>query len=398
MIRLLRDIGEGIRSQPGRTGLSFLAIMLGSLTLAVLTAVLNGLAAKSQRMLREFGGQVVALLAPADNGGARAPSLTADTADLLARNLPEAVVSAARHYEAFAPGSTRPFAIVAADPNLARVRGWRMLQGRFLDTGDVQRRERHAVLSDGLSRGGFAHVGDWITLGGVRFQVIGVVDSSGTALVGAVDSPLVATGERVAYVPLTMIPVWLNERTEPGRAVDAVWIRLPDGAPFDRGRARIARLLAAPGWGAGGVTWVTPETILRGVRRLQRTIDLSVGSITLLTLLLGGITLMSLMVANVRERVTEIGLRRALGATPWDIAALFVVEACLLTLTAAAAGAAAAQWLLGRALAVPEIPLLLDARVWLVPLAAALVVGVLFSYIPARMAARISPAAALRSE
>ena len=245
MIRLLRDIGEGIRSQPGRTGLSFLAIMLGSLTLAVLTAVLNGLAAKSQRMLREFGGQVVALLAPADNGGARAPSLTADTAELLACNLPEAVVSAARHYEAFAPGSTRPFTIVAADPNLARVRGWRMLQGRFLDTGDVQRRERHAVLSDGLSRGGFAHVGDWITLGGVRFQVIGVVDSSGTALVGAVDSPLVATGERVAYVPLTMIPVWLNERTEPGRAVDAVWIRLPDGAPFDRGRARIARLLAA---------------------------------------------------------------------------------------------------------------------------------------------------------
>ena len=321
-----------------------------------------------------------------------------DLADLLARNLPEAVVAAARRYEATALGSQPPFTIVATDANLARVRGWRMHQGRFLDEGDLQRRERYAVLSDGLSRGGSTRVGDWITLGGVRFQVIGVVGSSGAALAGAVDSPLVATGARVVFVPRTVTPVWLNERTEPGRAVEAVLVRLPDDEPFARGCARIERLLADPGLGAAGVTWVTPETILRGVRRLQRTIDLSVGSITLLSLLLGGITLMSLMVANVRDRVTEIGLRRALGATPRDIAALFVVEACLLTLTAAATGAAAAQWMLRRVSATPEIPLALDARVWLVPLAAAVAVGVLFSYVPARMAARISPANALRSE
>jgi hypothetical protein len=51
------------------------------------------------------------------------------------------------------------------------------------------------------------------------------------------------------------------------------------------------------------------------VRRLQSTIQVTVGSIALLCLVLGGTTLMSLMVANVRDRVTEIGLRRALGAT-----------------------------------------------------------------------------------
>ena len=47
---------------------------------------------------------------------------------------------------------------------------------------------------------------------------------------------------------------------------------------------------------------------------------------------------MSLMLANVRDRVGEIGLRRALGARARDVAALFVLEACLVTLAAAAAG------------------------------------------------------------
>jgi len=397
MIRLLRDIGEGLRAQPGRTGLTFLAILLGSLALAVLTAVLGGLAAKSQRMLREFGGPVVALLAPAGGERAGAAELTTDTAALLARNLPGAVVAAARRYEATVPGAATAWSVVATDPNLARARGWRLQAGRFLDAGDLRGRERHAVISDKLARAGAARVGDWLTLGGVPFQVVGVVDSGGAALAGAVPSPLVATGARVVFVPLSLTPVWLNERVAPGRAVDAIWVRLPDGQPFARGCAQLRRLLADPAAGAAGAEWVTPATILRGVRRLQRVLDLSVGSITLLTLLLGGITLMSLMVANVRERVTEIGLRRALGATPHDIAALFVVEACLLTLTAGAAGAAAAQWLLRAAVAAPEIPLRVDARVWLVPLAAALAVGALFADVPARLAARISPAAALQS-
>jgi putative ABC transport system permease protein len=228
--------------------------------------------------------------------------------------------------------------------------------------------------------------------------VVGVVDCGAAALAGATDSPLLATGERVVFVPLTVTPTWLAQRVEPGTELDAIFVRLPEHEPFAVGRARVARLLDDPALTKAAVTWITPETILRGVRRMRHALDLGIGGITLLSLVLGGITLMSLLVGNVRERVAEIGLRRALGATRRDVAALFVIEGCLLTALAALTGAGVARWVVRLLAAVPEIPLAVDGRLWLLPLGMALIVGLLASYVPAQMAARISPADALRAE
>ncbi|TAN35770.1 MAG: ABC transporter permease [Verrucomicrobia bacterium] len=396
-MELLRDIGLGIRSQPWRTALAFLAIALGSLALAVMVAVLGGLAAKSARMLREFGGQVI-VLAPAETTVVGPAALTENTATVFAKNLPTALLSAVRRYEAPAQGSGSSVTILATDARLAHIRDWRLVSGRFLDERDVQQRERSAVLSTALAQAWNAHVGDSITLGGTPFRVVGVVACGAAALAGATDSPLIATGERVVFVPLSVTPTWLTQRVEPGTELDAIFVRLPENEPFAAGRARVARLLDDPTLTRAAVAWITPETILRGVRRMQHALDLGIGSITLLSLMLGGITLMSLLVGNVRERVTEIGLRRALGATRRDVAELFVIESCLLTSLAALMGAGAAQWVVRLLAAVPEIPLAVDGCVWLIPLGMALVVGLLASYVPAQMAARISPAAALRAE
>ena len=362
-----------------------------------MTAVLGGLAAKSEQMLREFGGQVI-VLAPAENNATGPSALTEQTAAVLAQNFPEAQVSAVRRYVAPAQGGAASAAIVATDAHLARVRDWRLLAGRFLDERDVQQRERSAVLSDGLAQAWGARVGDLVPLGGAPFRVVGVVHSGGTALAGATDNPVIAGGERSVFVPLTTSPTWVAQRVEPGAELDAIFVRLPEALPFAAGRARVAQLLGDPALTHAAVTWITPETILRGVRRMQRALDLGIGSITLLSLALGGITLMSLLVGNVRERVTEIGLRRALGATRRDVAALFVLEGCLLTSLAALVGAGVAQWVLHALAGVPEIPLALDGRLWLAPLGVALAVGLLASYVPARLAAGISPADALRAE
>ncbi len=96
--------------------------------------------------------------------------------------------------------------------------------------------------------------------------------------------------------------------------------------------------------------------------------------------------------------MTEIGLRRALGATRFDIAALFVTEACAVTLAAAAFGTIAGSLLLGLVRARFGAPLAVDRLTWLVPVLVSVVLGIAFSYWPARMASRISPAEALRNE
>ena len=395
---MARDIGSSVKARPWRTTMAFLSVTLGSLALTVLVAVLGGLQAKSARMLHEFGGPVIAL-APAEPAGDGPAALTAHTAAILASNFPAARVSAVRRYEETSNPATGAAAeILATDAQLARVRDWRMVSGRFLDDHDLRQRELSAVLSTALAQAWNARVGNLVALGDVPFRVVGVVECGTTALAGATDSRLVATGERVVFVPLTVTPTWLSQRTEAGDALDAVFVRLPEGVSMADGQKRVSQVIGDPALSRAAVAWITPDTILRGVRRLQRAIDMGVGSIALLSLVLGGITLASLLVGNVRERITEIGLRRALGATRRDVAALFVVEGCLLTTLAALAGAALAQWVVRLLAAAPEIPLAVDARLWLVPLVMGLVIGLIASYVPARMAARISPADALRAE
>jgi putative ABC transport system permease protein len=120
--------------------------------------------------------------------------------------------------------------------------------------------------------------------------------------------------------------------------------------------------------------------------------------VALLCLILGGATLMTLMMANIRDRIAEIGLRRALGAMPGDIASLFVIEACVITGSASLAGTVTAALLivLGRG----HTTLVFDLNIITLatPVIISLLLGVVFSYIPARMASHISPADALRND
>jgi ABC-type antimicrobial peptide transport system permease subunit len=107
---------------------------------------------------------------------------------------------------------------------------------------------------------------------------------------------------------------------------------------------------------------------------------------------------MSLMVANVRDRVTEIGLRRALGATRNDISFMFIYEAFLISGTAAVMGIVVTHLLLLLFKNAIPVPLKMGITSMFLPFAAAVILSICFSYWPAKLAARIEPAEALRYE
>jgi putative ABC transport system permease protein len=396
--RTWRDIWDGMRSQPGRIGLSFLAILVGITALTILLAVLGGLEDRSRRIVQELGVNVFGITqAACEENGKVVNRLEKKHVKLLKENLPGCLVAGLRTYDVPTLGMNRSLKVVSTDDSLFRVRQWRLVSGRFLDAEDVRSRSRHAVINVELNRFWGWKVGDSINILATPYEVVGTVETESGALeTESVDLSL-SPGKWAVFVPGSTPAYWLRFE-EPPERLDAVFVRVPDAGRFEEVMAAARTLLSQPAQRPDNLSMITPEVLLRKVRRLQNTIKLTVGSIAVLCLILGGTTLMSLMVANVRDRVVEIGLRRALGATAGDIAGLFVWEGCLVTASAAVAGAVLTHGVLFLVQGVLPVPVSLGLNSFLVPIAVAVGLGIAFSYWPARFAARIVPSDALRND
>jgi putative ABC transport system permease protein len=122
------------------------------------------------------------------------------------------------------------------------------------------------------------------------------------------------------------------------------------------------------------------------------TLFLGLGAVALLV---GAIGVANVMVVSVLERRSEIGLRRALGATRGQICAQFLAEATLLSLAGCIIGVAAGAAATGGYARAHGEAVVIPPQAWLGCLAAALVIGALAGLLPAIRAARLSPTRAL---
>lgn len=395
MRELLFDVLDGFRAQKARTGFCLLAIAVGATTLAVLVAILTSLEATSRRLVSELGADAIVALAEPDD--ANAGRLDQSTAGLLRANFQDLTVATVRRTEARTLGSSEKLQVIGTDSSLAAAREWTVINGRFLDRLDVERAERHAVISQKLALEWGWQVGQVVMLADVPVVVVGVVRTQGTALAGQFGNPDLVFGERLVFVPHTVPPLWSGSGEPDGR-VDALFVRLGEGSNPARSLRAVQAVLAAPGLSVGQISWITPETLVERIDRLKTVIGGSVAVVSLLCLILGGTTLMSLMVSNIRERVAEIGLRLTLGATRSEIAALFVSESLLLSLVGALAGVLLGHLLIAFVTPLLPIQLVTGSLSWGVPVATSVLFGLLFTYGPAIRASRIAPAAALRAE
>lgn len=392
---LVRDVWDGARRHPARILLPFTGIALGMFALAVLLGVVAGLRRQAHAAIAELGVNTFAILQAGEAAAPVAP-LTRRHADLLRRNLPGHAVTAYRASPCEVLG--RPAVLVRADEHLWLVRPWVLRAGRALDSADIRNHAASAVVSETLAREAGLSPGSALPLGPATFRVVGIVSVESGALDQTAAAPSLSPGERLVIVPGSVPAYWTGTPEPAEDSPDAIFVRGGPSLRLGESVTAARRLLSDPRYAASPLSWVTPSSLVARLERLRRVILAAGGFIAGLCLLMGGITLGSLMLANVQSRIPEIGLRRALGAAPLDICLLFLLEALFLAGCATALGAGAAAALLRLTYASLPVPVATGPFLLGIPLTAGLLLGIAFSLAPARAAARIAPAEALRNE
>ncbi len=262
-------------------------------------------------------------------------------------------------------------------------------QGRFLPPGDPRRGAPVAVLGPHLKQeifGDSAALGTYVRIAGRRFQVVGVMAPKGQMLGFDIDD--------AAYIPVSVAQELFNQ--DGLIEIDVSFSRASESAAVVES---VKRVLAARHDGEEDFTVVTQTQMLDSVDRILGIVSWAVSGIGAISLVVGAVGVLTIMWISVGERTSEIGLLKALGATPGEILAMFLGEAIILSFVGGAAGMAvglAAAAAIHTAL--PGVPFSTPGAYLVASIATSIVVGLFSGVLPARRATRLNPVDALRAE
>ncbi|MCW1888611.1 MAG: ABC transporter permease [Candidatus Moranbacteria bacterium] len=271
-------------------------------------------------------------------------------------------------------------------------------EGRFYTEDEASNGARVVVLGAGVKETFFGTgdaIGESITMRGEKYRVVGVLEGRGSAGFFDLDS--------LAYVPVET----LQKKILGVDYVQMISVQVKDISEEEQTVADIVGLLRK----RHDITNPDKDDFsVTSTKQVQETLNDVLGSLTILllaltsiTLVVGGVGIMNVMYVSVAERTSEIGLRKALGATSQMVLTQFLLEALIITLFGGivgiilGVGATLALGVVFKALGF-AFSLAFSWKSLLLGAGFSLLVGVVFGLAPAYRAAKLSPMEALRKE
>lgn len=382
----------------GRTFLTSLGILIGVMSVVLLTAAGLGLKKYIQQQFESFGSNTLRIVPGTvirngqfRTGGSSVGSIRFDEKDF-------ANLKRIRTIEAIAPvfstsseiiyGKNKEFGdLYATNEDIFPALNLKLEYGELFTKADVLKRSKGVVIGPKLAEKLFGKaddaIGNSIKIQGNSYKVVAVLKSQGGGFGGPDLDSFVYIPYRSAYV------------FNPDKKFVVFAIKFKTGTRVEDIKYDINEVLLKR-YKEDEYSVFEPTQILDALNQIFGTLNIALVAIAAISLVVGGIGIMNIMYVTVTEKTKEIGIRRALGARKNDILYQFLIESVILSLFGGLLGLLLSYLII---LAVQQVfPAYVDAPTVVLALGISSGIGVVFGVFPAKGAADLSPIDAIRSE
>jgi len=398
---LCQTAAESINRNKTRSILTTLGVIIGVLSVILLSSIGNGIRNFVTEQFNDLGANTVYVTPGeiiSEEGGFSQASDASQQNSKLEMEHVEAIKKLGNEIIAAVPYTEvqgdvrfktrkRRTLVIATQSDYSQIRNTPAEKGRFFKTADEDAKRKVAVIGPEVAEKLFDNkdpIGKDISINDIRFTVIGVTESKGG---GGFGGP---SFDNTVFIPLSTGQSFLEIDS-----VSSILIQVDNQENISLAMKRIEKTLLQR-LDEDEFSLLDQNELMKTIDQILSTLTLGLTGIAAISLIVGGIGIMNIMLVSVAERTREIGLRKALGATPQIIMFQFLIESAILSSLGGIIGITLG--FLGTLALSSFLPAAVTLVSVLIAFGVSFLVGIIFGVIPARKAAALSPIEALRYE
>jgi putative ABC transport system permease protein len=337
------------------------------------------------------------------------------------------------HYSAILDGKSKPIVLEGTDANYFKLFNIGLQAGDFFTDFQSRTGQPVCVIGDNVRNVFFNQenpVGKQIKCGKVWLKIIGVIERRDFTA-SASDEMGISSSDNKIFVPVQTLLLRFKNRAlirpdevekanssassgtmviiagveQDQNAIDddrdnnqlnKIIVQVKETEQLSNTATVIKRMLLRRHSGIFDFEVTIPELLLKQQQRTKNIFNIVLGAIAGISLIVGGIGIMNIMLASVLERIREIGLRQAIGASRKDIIAQFLAESTLISVSGGIIGIIMGVVMSKTITVIFDIKTIISVFSIIIAFGVSALVGILFGYLPAKQAAEKDPVESLR--